>query len=155
MSLIKKEPGTLLSLPKMNTLSHHLSTYRSTFSKITSLHPRIIMQTLNGKLVSEDLSKLDKLKQNMENLAQQFEDLELKMTTISENDKVDYLKQIVSVQLSLQKLERIYSRLLSTTILVAIGLASWSVALGFNHDQAAKQVKSTVNSTLTQQSANH
>ena len=113
------------------------------------------MQTLNGKLVSEDLSKLDKLKQNMENLAQQFEDLELKMTTISENDKVDYLKQIVSVQLSLQKLERIYSRLLSTTILVAIGLASWSVALGFNHDQAAKQVKSTVNSTLTQQSANH
>lgn len=114
------------------------------------------MQTLNGKLISEDLSNLDKLKQNIDNLAQQFEDLELKMTTISENDKTDYLKQIVSVQLSLQKLERIYSRLLSTTILAAIGLASWSVILGFNHNQApAKQVKSTVDSALSQQSANH
>jgi hypothetical protein len=102
MSLIKKEPGTLLSLPKMNTLSHQLSAYRSTFSKLTSIHLRIIMQTLNGKLISEDLSDLDKVKQNIDNLAQQFENLELKMTTISENDKVDYLKQIVSVQLSLQ-----------------------------------------------------
>ena len=114
------------------------------------------MQTLNGKLISEDLSQLDKLKQNIDNLAQQFEDLELKMTTISENDKVDYQKQIVSVQLSLQKLERIYSRLLATTILAAIGLASWSVILGFNHNQApAKQIKSTVDSALTQPSAEH
>ncbi|MFE1744191.1 hypothetical protein [Coleofasciculus sp. H7-2] len=116
------------------------------------------MQTLNGKLITEDPSELDKIKQEIENLTQQFEHLELQMTTISENsenDKTDYLKQIVSVETSLQKLERIYNRLLSTTIVAAIGLASWSVVLGFNHDQTPiKQVNSTVDSALTQPSAN-
>lgn len=108
------------------------------------------MQTLNGKLISEDISELDKLQQKIENLTQQFEHLELQMTTMSEKDKTDYIKQIDSVQLSLQKLERIYSRILSTTILVGIGLASWSVFLGFNHDQfPVKQVNSTVESALT------
>ncbi len=145
----------MLSLKNMNVLSRPFPSYRSIFSKLTSIHPRIIMQTLNGKLISNQPSELDKLKQKIENLTQQFEELELKMTTISENDKTDYLQQMVSVQLSLQKLERIYNRLLSTTILVAIGLASWSVVLGLNHDQArAKQVKATVDSALTQPSVN-
>lgn len=113
------------------------------------------MQTFNGKLIAEEISEFDKLQQKIENLAQQVERLELQMTTMSERDKTDYLKQIVSVQLSLQKLERIYSRMLSITILAAIGISSWSVFLGFNHDQfSVKQVNSTVESALTKPSAN-
>ena len=73
------------------------------------------------------------------------------MTTMSEKDKTDYINQIVSVQLSLQKLEQIYRRILSTTILTAIGIASWSVFLGFNYNQLlAKQVNSPLESALTQ-----
>jgi hypothetical protein len=102
------------------------------------------MQTFNGKLIIEETSELDKLKQKMGNIDQQFEGLELQITTMSEKNKADYLNRIVSVQLSLQKLERIYSRLLSTSILTAIGLVSWSVWLGFNHNPApAKQVNFT------------
>lgn len=143
------------SLQAMNILSRYIPTYHPIFSKLTSIHPRKIMQTLNGKLIAEDLSDLDKLQQKIENLTQQFEQLELQITTMSEKDKTDHLQQIVSVQLSLQKLERIYSRMLSTTILAAIGIASWSVFLGFNHEQfPVKQVNSTVESTLTKPSTN-
>jgi hypothetical protein len=78
------------------------------------------------------------------------------MTTMSEKDKTDYLKQMGSLQLSLQKLERMYNCILSTTILVATGLASWSVFLGFNHDQfRMKQVNFTVEGALTKPSENH
>jgi hypothetical protein len=150
MSLIKKESGTMSSIQAMNILSRYLPTYRPILSQLTSIHPRRIMQTLNGKLIAKDISDLDKLQQKIENLTQQFEHLELQMTTMSEKDKIDYFQQIVSVQLSLQKLERIYSRMLSTTILAAIGIASWSVFLGFNHDQfPVKQISSTVDSALT------
>ncbi len=143
------------SLQIINTLSHYFPTYRPIFSKLISIDPRRIMQTFNGKLIAQEISELDKLQQKIENLTQQFEQLELQMTTMNQKDKTDYLKQIRSVQLSLQKLERIYSRILSTTILAAIGLASWSVFLGFNHDQfPLKQVNSTVESSLTKPSAN-
>lgn len=108
------------------------------------------MQTFNGKLIAEKKSEFDKIQQKIEQLTQQFEHLERQMTTMSEKDQTNYLEQMGSVQLSLQKLERLYGRILSTTILAAIGLASWSVFLGFNHDQfPAKQVKSTVESALT------
>lgn len=155
MSLIKKESGTMSSLQTINILSRYLPAYHPLFSKLTSINPRKIMQTFNGKLIAEDISELDKLQQKIENLTQQFDHLELQITTISEKDKTDHLQQIVSVQLSLQKLERIYSRMLSTTILAAIGIASWSVFLGFNHNQfPVKQVNSTVESTLTKPATN-
>jgi uncharacterized coiled-coil protein SlyX len=150
MSLIKQEPGTLPSIQTMNLLSNYLATYRPIFSKLTSIHPRKMMQTFNGKLIAEEISEFDKLQQKIEHLTQQFEQLEQQMTAMSEKDKTDYLRQMGSVQVSLQKLERLYSRILSTTILAAIGLASWSVFLGFNYDQfPAKQVNSPVESVLT------
>jgi TolA-binding protein len=134
----------------MNLLSHYLPSRRPIFSKLTSIHPRKIMQTFNGKLIAEEVSEFDKLQQKIEDLTQQFEQLERQMTAMSEQDKTDYLRQMGSVQLSLQKLERLYSRILSTTILAAIGLASWSVFLGFNPDPLpAKQVNSPVESILT------
>jgi len=143
------------SLQTMNILFRYLPTYPPIFSQLTSIDPRRIMQILNGKLIAEEISDLDKVQQKIENLAQQFEHLELQMTRMSEKDQTDYLKQIVSVQLSLQKLERIYSRMLSTTILAAIGIASWSVFLGFNHEQfSVKQANSTVESALTKPAAN-
>ena len=159
MSLIKKEPGTLSFIQTMNILSRHIPTQHPIFSKLSSIHhsihPKRIMQTLNGKLIVEDVSNLDKIKQKIENLTQQLEHLELQITTMSEKDKTDYLQQIVSVQLSLQKLERIYNRMLSTTILAAIGIASWSVLFGFNHGQfPVKQINSTVESALTKPSTN-
>lgn len=120
------------SLQAMNILSRYLPTYRPIVSKLTSIHLRRIMQTFNGKLIAEEISELDKLQQKIEHLTQQFEQLELQMTTMNKKDKTDYLKQIGSVQQSLQKLERIYSCLLSTTVLTAIGLSSWLIWLGFN-----------------------
>jgi hypothetical protein len=156
MSLIKQESRTLSSLQAMSILSRYLPTYRPIVSKLASIHPRRIMQTFNGKLIAEEISDFDKLQQKIEHLTQQFEHLELQMTMMSEKDKTDYLKHMGSVQLSLQKLERIYSRILSTTILAAIGIASLSVFLGFNHDQVpVKQVNSTVESALTKPSKNH
>jgi len=143
-------------LQAMNLLSHYLPNHRPIFSKLTSIHPRKMMQTFNGKLVAEEVSEFDKLQQKIEHLTQQFEQLEQQMTAMSEQDKTDYLRQMGSIQLSLQRLERLYSRILSTTILAAIGLASWSVFLGFNHDQfPVKQVNSTVESALTKPTANH
>ncbi|WP_193875967.1 MULTISPECIES: hypothetical protein [unclassified Coleofasciculus] len=139
----------------MKILSHYLASYRPIFSKLNSIHPRRIMQTFNGKLIAEEISEFDKLQQKIEHLTQQFEQLERQMTVMSEKDKTDYLQQMGSVQLSLQKLERLYSRILSTTILAAIGLASWSVFLGLNHDQfSAQQINSPVESTLTKPTAN-
>ncbi len=132
MSLIKQEQETLPSLKTMNILSRDLLTYRSIVSKLTSIHPRKIMQTFNGKLIAEEISELDKLQQKIEHLTQQFEQLERQMTTMNEKAQTDSSKQMVSVQKSLQKLERIYSCLLSTTVLTAIGLSSWLVWLGFN-----------------------
>lgn len=158
MSLIKKESGTLSfsSIQAMKNLSRYLPAYRPIFSKLTSIHPRKIMQTFNGKLITEKVSELENLQQKIENLTQQFEQLELQMTTMNEKDKTDYLKQMGSLQLSLQKLERMYNCILSTTILVAVGLASWSVFLGFNHDPfPMKQVNSQVESALTKPSENH
>jgi len=147
------------STPVMDILSRYLPAYRPAFTTLTSIHPKKIMQSLNGKLVTAEMSKeisdFNKLQQQIENLAQQFDHLELQMTLISEQDKTDYLKQIVSVQLSLQKLERIYSCILSTTILSAIGIASWSIFSGFNHDRfPVNQVNSTVESALTKPSEN-
>lgn len=92
------------------------------------------MQTVNGKLILEEAPKLDEMNQNIENLTQEFQNLELQMTTMSKTDKTEYIEQIIFVQLSLQKLERIYSRLLSTTILSAICLVSWYFWLSFNHE---------------------
>ncbi|NEP56081.1 MAG: hypothetical protein F6K31_03520 [Symploca sp. SIO2G7] len=130
-------------------LSRHLPTYHQMVAQVNSIHPRRIMQNLNGKLIAADRSELDQVQQKIENLAQKFEHLELQMTTMSEQDKTDYINQIVSVQLSLQKLEQIYRRIMSATIVAAIGIASWSVFLGFNHQFSAQQANSTVESSLT------
>ena len=91
------------------------------------------MHTVNGKLIVEAPPELDHLMQNVENLAQQFEGLESQMTTMSQKDKTEYLKQVVSVQLTLQKLERTYRRLLYITVLTAIALASWYFGPSSNH----------------------
>ena len=98
------------------------------------------MQTLNGKLIIEESSDLEDIKHNIETLAQQFTRLELEMTVMNKKDKTEYLNQLTSAQQSLQKLERIYNRLMSTAILTAIGLVSWSVWLGFNPDTTPAKV---------------
>lgn len=91
------------------------------------------MPTVNGKLILEKPQELNNLKRNIKNLAQKFEHLEFQMTAMSKTHKAEHLQKLASVQLSLQKLERIYSRLLSTIILTAIGLTSWSVWQDFNY----------------------
>jgi TolA-binding protein len=132
MSLIKQEPRTLSSLQALNILSRYLPAHRPIFSQLTSIHPRKIMQTFNGKLIAEEISEFDKLQQKIEHLTQQFEQLELQMKTTTEKAQTDSSQQMVSLQKSLQKLERIYSCLLSTTVVTAIGLSSYLVWLGFN-----------------------
>lgn len=97
------------------------------------------MQTVNGKLVVEP-PELDGLKGNIKNLGHQFQHLEGQITVMSEKDKAEYLKQIAYVHLSLQKLERTYRLLLTTIILLAVGLTSWYVWQSFNHHPSpAKQ----------------
>lgn len=102
------------------------------------------MQTVNGKLIVEGTPDLDNLKQNIENLAQQFECLEVQITAISKKQRTEYLEQLTSVKQYLHKLERIYNRLLSTTILTAIALGSWYVWQGLNHDVAPAKLQSNL-----------
>lgn len=102
------------------------------------------MQTVNGKLIVEKPQDLDNLKRNIENLTQQFERLELKMAAISQKDKIEYLRKLATLQQSLQKLERIYNRLLSTTILTAIALGSWYVWQGFERDLSPAKLQSNL-----------
>lgn len=114
------------------------------------------MQTINGKLIVEEQSELEQLKPNLENLVQQFEHLELQITAVNKQDKIEYLKQLTYIQLSLHKLERIYNRLVFTTILTAFGLASWYIWLGFNQNSApVKLANSSIPITSIKAATDH
>lgn len=101
------------------------------------------MQTINGKLILKEPQELDNIKRNVENITQQFERLELQITVMSRKERAEHLQKLALVQLSLQKLERIYSRLLSTIILAAISLTCWSVWQNFNYKAAQAELPTT------------
>jgi deoxyxylulose-5-phosphate synthase len=114
------------------------------------------MQTVNGKFIVEEQSELESINQNVGNIAQQLEHLESQITAMSTTNKVEHLQKLTAVQRSLQKLERIYSRLASTALITAIGLVSWYVWLGFNYDKTpAKLANPKVTSTPMETGVSH
>jgi TolA-binding protein len=99
------------------------------------------MQTVNGKLVTQEQTRLDVVNGRIESLSHQFEQLELKMVTLNHQGKKEYIQQLNSVKLSAQKLEQLYNRLLSATIFTAISLTILFLWFGSTHQSSPKKIQ--------------
>ncbi|NER01373.1 MAG: hypothetical protein F6K17_01395 [Okeania sp. SIO3C4] len=93
------------------------------------------METLNGKLVYRQPNgfnyirfKLEYLTQQFEKFDQQFENFE---SALSATNLQDY-EQISSLKQSVQKLETLYYRLLSTTVVSSALLGILFLGMGIN-----------------------
>ena len=74
------------------------------------------METLNGKLIFRQPTGFNYLRFKLEHISQQFENLETQIVSTNVQD----VEQINSLKQSVKKLEILYSRLLSTTIISSI-----------------------------------
>ena len=106
------------------------------------------METLNGKLVFQQPNgfnyirfKLEYLTQQFENFDRQFESLE---SSVSATNLEGY-EQINSLKQSVQKLETLYYRLLSTTVVSSAILGILFLGMGINQLSFQKaQLENTV-----------
>ena len=74
------------------------------------------METLNGKLIFQQPTGFNYLRFKLDHISQQFENLETQIVSTNVQD----VEQINSLKQSVKKLEILYSRLLSTTIISSI-----------------------------------
>jgi hypothetical protein len=63
------------------------------------------MQTINGKLITEDKQQLDNLKHNATNLMQTYQELEAQLAKIQHHN-VTYLEEIDTIKSHLSKLDK-------------------------------------------------
>jgi len=96
------------------------------------------METLNGKLVFRKPTGFNYIRFKLEHISQQFENLESQIisTNIEEFEQVNSLKQ------SVQKLETLYYRLLSTTILSSIIFGTLFLGMAVNGQSSFQKAQS-------------
>ena len=86
------------------------------------------METLNGKLVFRQPNGFNYIRFKLEYLTQQFDNLE---SALNSANLQDY-EQINSLKQSVQKLETLYYRLLSTTVISSAILGILFLGMGIN-----------------------
>ncbi|NET45702.1 hypothetical protein [Okeania sp. SIO2B3] len=86
------------------------------------------METLNGKLVFRQPNGFNYIRFKLEYLTQQFDNLE---SAFSAKNLEEY-EQISSLKQSVQKLETLYYRLLSTTVISSAILGILFLGMGIN-----------------------
>ncbi|MGB3401192.1 MAG: hypothetical protein WBA77_00715 [Microcoleaceae cyanobacterium] len=85
------------------------------------------VNVFNGKLTVIQPSGLKFIHVQLENLTQQFEDLESRLTAVNLEERSAYAQQINTIEASIKHLEQLYRRLLSTTAIATVTL----ILLGF------------------------
>ncbi|NER05474.1 MAG: hypothetical protein F6K17_24210 [Okeania sp. SIO3C4] len=106
------------------------------------------METLNGKLVFRQPNGFNYIRFKLEYLTQQFDNLE---SAFSATNLQDY-EQINSLKQSVQKLETLYYRLLSTTVISSAILGILFLGMGVN--QLSFQ-KAQLENTLVEESVSN
>lgn len=64
------------------------------------------MQTINGKLIGQEQSQLNTLKQQTQNVIQRCQHLESQITTVSQQQNTQYYQEINTVKNYVQKLDK-------------------------------------------------
>ncbi|MCL1475857.1 hypothetical protein [Argonema antarcticum] len=103
-------------------------------------------QTINGKLVGQDPNQFEYINSQMENLAQQLEQIEIQVVTAQQQDRREYINQLKLLKASVQNLEQLYNRLLSTTIVTVVVLTALLIWMGLIRQPSYN--KSQINTTV-------
>jgi hypothetical protein len=119
-------------------------------NKILAL-PQAISQkavnVLNGKLTVSQTTGLRFIHLQLETLTRQFEDLESHITSVNLQEREAYFKQMDAIEVSVKRLEKLYHRLLSTTMIATVTLALLGFGIISSRQSVANQ--STQNTTVT------
>ncbi|MEH1788523.1 MAG: hypothetical protein V7L23_23805 [Nostoc sp.] len=110
------------------------------------------MQTLNGKLISQEQGQIDAIKQQTEGIIKRCQNLESQFTAINQQKDAKYLQDISAVKIYLQKLDKRLNlleqnlstqakNLLYLKISIAIGLVGLWLWLGMNNQPAHHEIK--------------
>jgi len=83
------------------------------------------MKTINGKLIIREEVGIEGVKTKLQDLAQKFETLDQKRTALQTQQQQETVENFNRIQSSFSQVERIYNRLLATTMIatVSIGVA--------------------------------
>ncbi len=106
------------------------------------------MESLNGKLVFREPTGFNYIRFKLEHITQKFENLEAQI--ISNN--IEDFDQVNSLRKSVQKLETLYYRLFSTTIISSIIFGGLILGMAVNNQssfQKAQQDNTLVESPIS------
>jgi hypothetical protein len=129
-------------------------------NKILAL-PQAISQkavnVLNGKLTVPQTTGLRFIHLQLETLTRQFEDLESHLTSVNLQEREGYVKQLDGIEVSVQRLEKLYHRLLSTTMIATVTLALLGFGIISSRQSVANQStqKTTVAPSVERHLSNH
>jgi hypothetical protein len=84
------------------------------------------MKTINGKLIIREEVGIEGVKTKLQDLAQKFETLDQKRTALQTQQQQETVENYNRIQSSFSQVERIYRRLLATTMIATV---SFGVAL--------------------------
>ncbi len=104
------------------------------------------MQTVNGKLVIQEQNSLDVVNVKIETLSHQFEQLESQIVTLNQQAKKESIQQLNSIKSSVERLDQLYNRLLSATIVTGISLTILVFWFGSTHQSSPHKSPQTPHS---------
>lgn len=107
------------------------------------------IQIRNGKLVVVDPNGLNSINNQMENIAQQLEEIELEVVTAQEEDRREYINQLKIIKASIQNLEHSYNQLLYTTIVIGVVLTALLIWIGLARQPSCNNNQAQLTTTLT------
>jgi hypothetical protein len=110
------------------------------------------VDVLNGKLTVSQPTGLKFIHIQLENLTQQFEDLESRLTAVNVEERSAYTQQLNTIEASVKNLEQLYRRLLSTTAIATVTLILLSFGVMSNRQSVANQppTESEISSSIEQ-----
>jgi hypothetical protein len=137
-----------------------LNSHPKIMNKFLAL-PQAISQkavdVFNGKLTVTQPTGLKFIHVQLENLTQQFEDLESRLTAVNLEERSAYVQQLNTIEASVKNLEQLYRRLLSTTAIATVTLILLGVGMMSSRQSIANQSpsESGVRSSVEQSVSNH
>jgi len=88
-------------------------------SASTEITAANLIQTINGKLVVQRSKEFDFVNSQLEELSQHLEYLQINVVAAEQQDRKEYINQIKRLKASVQRLERLYNRLLFVILTIA------------------------------------
>lgn len=106
----------------------------------SQLHPQPI-QTINGKLVVAAPKESDCINIQMEDFAQQLEQIQFEVVVAQQQDRREYINQLKILKALVRNLERSYNQLLYTTIATGVVLAALLIGMGLIGQPSCNKVQ--------------